>query len=187
MRPTASSIKKDQPNLGQARVVHLLNQLRIALSAQHFCSVHNSTIMSAHDRALNTFYSPYHTVEAIQHASFADFIPVPVTCRNNNAVHPVSAVWLQQELIPRERDTVRAHVVSLLSNTRDLNRNFAEALQLTLDNLNSIDPSAMPTTPSSNLPNPTTVYGQNTQAGRYNHSTVSGQPSSRESQPPFEN
>jgi len=89
-------------------------------------------------RLINTFYGPYHTEQAVRRADFSDYIPVPDTDTNINAVHPIPVSWLRDELLPRERDNVREHVVSLLGNPRRLSASFVEALNETLANLDTI-------------------------------------------------
>jgi len=94
--------------------------------------------MVPNTRVLNTIFGPYRTSQAIQRAEFADFIPVPISKTNINAVHPIPIYWLEDELLPRERDQVREHVMSILSNSNGLPNAFIAAVNNTLNNLDDI-------------------------------------------------
>jgi hypothetical protein len=119
--------------------------------------------MSSTARVLNTVFGPYRTEAAIRRAEFADFIPVSTTNTNINAVHPVPVDWLRDELLPRERDDVREHVATLLSDPRGLSASFVEALNQTLINLDAVRggngsrPLSISNTRSSGSQNPHSV------------------------------
>jgi hypothetical protein len=91
--------------------------------------------MSTNSRLLNTCYGPYRTEQAIRRAQNADFILLPTSDSDINAVHPIPIDWLRDELIPRQREDVRMHINSLLNNWGRLSTNFIEALNETLANL----------------------------------------------------
>ena len=93
--------------------------------------------MASHNRTLHTIYGQYRTAAAVSRAANADYIPLDGD-RNINAVHPIPIEWLDEELLPNERDQVRAHIASLLSSQRRQIPSFVEALQGTMENLNTI-------------------------------------------------
>ncbi|KAI4930452.1 hypothetical protein J4E85_005079 [Alternaria conjuncta] len=93
--------------------------------------------MASRNRTLHTIYGQYRTAAAISRAANADYIPLNGD-RNINAVHPIPIDWLDEELLPSERDQVREHVASLLSSQRRQVPSFVEALQGTMENLNTI-------------------------------------------------
>jgi hypothetical protein len=89
-------------------------------------------------RTLNTFYAPHHAEQAIRRADFEVFIPVPSTNINNNAIHPIPKNRLWKELIPRERQDVREHVVAILSNNSRFSVRFVVAVITMLANIDSL-------------------------------------------------
>ncbi|KAI4608939.1 hypothetical protein J4E83_008978 [Alternaria metachromatica] len=93
--------------------------------------------MASRARTLHTIYGQYRTAAAVSRAANADYIPLNGD-RNINAVHPIPIDWLDEELLPSERDQVREHVASLLSSQRRQVPSFVEALQGTMENLNTI-------------------------------------------------
>lgn len=120
--------------------------------------------MSTNSRLLNTIYGPYRTEQAIRRAPNADFIPLPTSDSDINAVHPIPVNWLRDELLPRQREDVQVHVTSLLSNSRRLSASFIEALNETLINLDDVQPrnggrrsSFRGSDPSRNAGSPRTV------------------------------
>jgi hypothetical protein len=94
--------------------------------------------MSSASNTLNTLYGPYRTPEAITRAPNADFIPLDGD-RNINAVHPIPVDWLREELLPRERDRVRAHVAQQINGLQSRVSAYADALRATMANLNSVN------------------------------------------------
>lgn len=94
--------------------------------------------MAPNTRVLNTIFGPYRTSQAIQRAEFADFIPVPTSNTDINAVYPIPIQWLRDELLPRELAQVREHMVSLLSESHTQSTAFIAAVNETLDNLDAI-------------------------------------------------
>jgi hypothetical protein len=99
-------------------------------------------------RTINALYAPFHTVKAIHRAEFADFIPVPSSNNNINAVHPISKTWLREELIPRERQDVRSHVVAITRNNARFSERFVAAVTTTLANIGSLS-ARSPTRPNT--------------------------------------
>lgn len=92
--------------------------------------------MASRYHTLHTIYGEYHTVGNVSRAANADDIPLG-NDRCINAMHPVPPDWLRNELLPNERDQVREHITSLLSNEHRWVPGFAEALQGTMGNLNT--------------------------------------------------
>lgn len=78
---------------------HLSSRTRSSTTIRtRFFSTYRSVMSNT--RTTNALYARYHTIEAIRRAEFADFISVPSTNTNINAVHPISKPWLREELIP---------------------------------------------------------------------------------------
>jgi hypothetical protein len=100
--------------------------------------------MSSSNSNLNTLYGPYRTSEAVRRAPNADFIPLEGD-RNLNAVHPIPVEWLQEELLPRERQRVREHVANQINAFRFCDYGYAEALEATMANLNTVSTTATAT------------------------------------------
>jgi hypothetical protein len=94
--------------------------------------------MSSTSNTLNTLYGPYRTPEAITRAPNADFIPLDGN-HNINAAHPIPVDWLREELLPRERDRVRAHVAQQINGLQSRVSAYADALRATMANLNSVN------------------------------------------------
>jgi hypothetical protein len=74
---------------------------------------------------------------AVSRAANADIIPLEAD-RSINAVHPIPVDWLREELLPRERDLIREHVASILSSDQPQVPAFVEALQVTIENLDTV-------------------------------------------------
>jgi hypothetical protein len=74
---------------------------------------------------------------AVSRAANADIISLEAD-RSINAVHPIPIDWLREELLPRERDLIREHVASLLSSDQPQVPAFVEALQVTMENLDTV-------------------------------------------------
>ncbi|KAH6872150.1 hypothetical protein BKA58DRAFT_438269 [Alternaria rosae] len=92
--------------------------------------------MASRYHTLHIIYGEYGTAAAVSRAANADDIPLG-NDRSINAVHTVPTDWLRNELLPNERDQVRGHIASLLSNERRYVPGFAEVLQGTMENLNT--------------------------------------------------